>query len=207
MADPNAFPNKELEDLNAKIKEKVQNVLKNIDTTSINQKVKTQLEELELTSSTVETGDDETWSGKTFIPNKRYLDSAKEAGADNVLFYPSKILAHLSKNPEKFSEETIKRQTAFDLQGESIYDIAYREDDIGKKKQREYYGKTSTKIISGLAETGYDTMRSISGLIAKLVDAVGPENAKSAVEYIENNLPRADEVAYPKNYNTKTFNH
>ena len=75
MADPNAFPNKELEDLNLKIKERVKNVLKNIDTESINQKVKTKLDELELTTSTVETGDDETWNGTAFIPNKRYLDT------------------------------------------------------------------------------------------------------------------------------------
>ena len=72
MADPNAFPNKELEDLNAKIKEKVQNVLKNIDTNSINQKVKSKLDELNI-SSTVKVGQDEKWSGTAFIPNKRYI--------------------------------------------------------------------------------------------------------------------------------------
>ena len=75
MADLNTFPNKELEDLNAQIKKKVENVLKNINTDSISQQVKEKLAELNLTTSTVETGDDETWSGKTFIPNKRYLDT------------------------------------------------------------------------------------------------------------------------------------
>ena len=184
MADPNAFPNKELEDLNLKIKERVKNVLKNIDTESINQKVKTKLDELELTTSTVETGDDETWNGTAFIPNKRYLDTlpsdyknkiyryydifrenpevvtdyvsilqkhgsdkaAKEAGATNVLFYPNKILAHLSKNPEQFSEETVERQTAFDLQGGFSYDLSHREDDLGKKIQKN----TTVNILLNL---------------------------------------------------------
>ena len=40
MAEQNLFPDKELEDLNLKIKERVNNVLKNINTDSINQKVK-----------------------------------------------------------------------------------------------------------------------------------------------------------------------
>ncbi len=147
MADPNAFPNKELEDLNLKIKEKVKNVLKNIDTESINQKVKTKLDELKLTTSTVETGDDETWSGTAFIPNKRYLDAlpsdyknkiyryydifrdnpdlvtdyvsilqkhgsekaAKEAGTDNVLFYPKKLKKYIKDNVETITEDTQKR--------------------------------------------------------------------------------------------------
>ena len=122
---------------------------------------------------------------------------AKKSGTDNILFYPNKILAHISKDPEKFSEETIQRLTAFDLQGGSIYDIAYREDDIGRKKQKEYYGKTSTKIIGGLSETGYNTIRSVSKLIAQIADAVGPENAKSAVEYVESKLPHADDATYP----------
>ena len=107
---------------------------------------------------------------------------AKKSGTDNILFYPNKILAHISKDPEKFSEETIKRQTAFDLQGGSIYDIAYREDKIGKDKQKEYYGKYSTKILGGISEAGYNTMRTIADIVAKVTDAVGPENATSAVE-------------------------
>ena len=92
---------------------------------------------------------------------------AKEAGATNVLFYPNKVLAHINKNPEKFSEETFTRWFTYinPLQGKNIYDIAYREDKEGKKIQKEYYGKTSTKIISGLAETGYDTIRAIATTI------------------------------------------
>jgi len=237
MADPNAFPNKELEDLNAQIKKKVENVLKNIDTDSINQKIKTKLEELNLPTSTTEVGDDEVWTGATFIPNKKYVNAlpsdykekiyryydifrenpevvseyvsilqkfgnekdAKEAGTDNVLFYPNKVLTHISNNPEKFSEDTQTRWFTYTnpLQGSDSYDLAYRQDKIGKKKQFEHYGKTSTKIISGLAETGYETIRGLAGTIAKVIDAVGPENAKSAVEYIQNNLPRADEITYP----------
>jgi len=231
MADSNAFPNKELEDLDTKIDKKIKGILEGIDfeaiDTTVDEKLKgvdEKLKSLGLTTPDLLSEEDRKYVNTlpSNFQNKalRYLDifrenpevvseylttlkqfgnekDAKEAGATNILFYPSKILAHLSKNPEKFSEETVTRQTAFDLQGGSIYDIAYREDDVGKKKQKEHYGKTSTKIISGLAETGYDTMRSISGVIAKLVDAVGPENAKSAVDYIESKLPQADDVTYP----------
>ena len=87
MADLNAFPNKELEDLNLKIKERVNNVLKNINTDSLNQKVKTKLDELKLTTSTVETGDDETWSGTTFVPNKRYLDTLPSEYKNKIYRY------------------------------------------------------------------------------------------------------------------------
>ena len=90
---------------------------------------------------------------------------AKEAGTDNVLFYPNKVLAHISNDPEKFSEDTLTRWFTYTnpLQGKTTYDLAYRQDKIGKKKQFEHYGKTSTKIISGLAETGYETTRGIAG--------------------------------------------
>ena len=56
--------------------------------------------------------------------------NAKEAGATNVLFYPNKVLAHINKNPEKFSEETFTRWFTYinPLQGKNIYDLAYRED-------------------------------------------------------------------------------
>ena len=87
MADPNALPNKELEDLNAKIREKVQNVLKNIDTTSINQKVKTKIDEMNLSTSNVEVGDDEKWTGTTFISNRRYVDSLPKDYKEKVYLY------------------------------------------------------------------------------------------------------------------------
>ena len=225
MADSNALPNKESEDLDTRIKTRMNEIREKLEASGIQERVKEKMAIIsEKYNPDVLSKENRKYVNTlpSDYKNKalRYLDifrenpevvseylttlkqfgsekDAKEAGATNILFYPSKILAHLSKNPEQFSEETLKRQTAFDLQGGSIYDIAYREDDIGKKKQKEHYGKTSTKIISGLAETGYDTMRSISAVIAKLVDAVGPENAKSAVEYIENNLPRADDITYP----------
>ena len=231
MADQNAFPDKEKENLDEKIDKKINEVLSNIDwnkiDTTVDERLKTvdeKLKGLGLGSEDLLSSEDrkyvntlpKDYKGKAL----RYLDifrenpevvteylqtlkkfgnekAAKEAGATNILFYPNKIASHVGKNPEQFSEETLQRQVAFDLQGKNTYDIAYREDDQGKRLQKDYYGKTSTKIISGLGETGYDTMRSISGVIAKLIDAVGPDNAKSAVEYIENNLPRADDVTYP----------
>ena len=50
--------------------------------------------------------------------------AAKKAGATNILFYPNKVLAHVGKQPERFSEETLGRLTAFELQGGSIYDLS-----------------------------------------------------------------------------------
>ena len=100
MADPNAFPNKELEDLNLKIKEKVKNVLKNIDTESINQKVKTKLEELNLPTSTTEVGDDEEWTGTTFIPNKKYVNALPSDYKEKIYRYYDIF----RENPEVVSE-------------------------------------------------------------------------------------------------------
>jgi len=87
MADPSAFPNKELEDLNKKIKEKVQNVLKNIDTNSINQNVKTKIDEMNLSTSNVEVGDDEKWTGTAFVPNRKYVDSLPKDYKEKVYLY------------------------------------------------------------------------------------------------------------------------
>ena len=231
MADPNAVQNNKKEELDAKIDQKINEILSKIDwtkiDTAVDEKLKgvdTKLEELGLVEPDLLSSENRKYVNTlpSDYKNKalRYLDifkenpevvseylntlkkhgsekAAKEVGTTNILFYPNKVLAHVGKDPERFSEETLERLTAFDLQGGLAYDLAYREDKEGKKIQKEHYGKTSTKIISGLAETGYETMRSIAGLVAKVVDAVGPENAKSAVEYIENNLPRADDVAYP----------
>jgi len=125
------------------------------------------------------------------------VKAAKEAGESNILLYPNKRLKFVADNPELFSEGTVDRLTAFELQGAKSYDLAYREDEIAKAKQKEYYGKTSTKIISGIAEPVLDTGREITRWAAMLVDAVGPDNAVNALEYIENNWPRADDVQYP----------
>ena len=125
------------------------------------------------------------------------VKAAKEAGESNILLYPNKRLKFVADNPELFTEKTVDRLTAFELQGAKSYDLAYREDEIAKAKQKEYYGKTSTKIISGIAEPFLDTTREITRWAAMLVDAVGPDNAVNALEYIENNWPRADDIQYP----------
>ena len=118
-----------------------------------------------------------------------------------MIFYPSKILKHISDNPEIFDEETVKRQAAFDLQGASIYDITYREDDYGRKKQKEYYGRTSTKFLSGLTEPVLDTTRAITKTLLEVASAVGSDNAADAVAYLEANWPRADDMTYPNKEN------
>ena len=66
------------------------------------------------------------------------VKEAKKAGTNNVLFYPSKVLKHISDNPEIFDEDTLTRWFTYTnpLQGAAIYDIAYREDDIGRAKQK-----------------------------------------------------------------------
>ena len=125
------------------------------------------------------------------------IKAAKEAGESNILLYPNKRLKFVADNPELFTEKTLDRLTAFELQGSKSYDLAYREDEIAKAKQKEYYGKTSTKIISGFAEPVLDTGREITRWAAMLVDAVGPDNAVNALDYIENNWPRADDIQYP----------
>ena len=164
MADPNALPNKESEDLDTRIKTRMNEIREKLEASGIQERVKEKMAIIsEKYNPDVLSKENRKYVNTlpSDYKNKalRYLDifrenpevvseylttlkqfgnekDAKEAGATNILFYPSKILAHLSKNPEQFSEETLKRQTAFDLQGGSIYDIAYREDEIGKKKQK-----------------------------------------------------------------------
>ena len=125
------------------------------------------------------------------------IKAAKEAGESNILLYPNKRLKFVADNPELFSEGTVDRLTAFELQGAKSYDLAYREDKIAKAKQTEYYNKTSTKIVSGLVEPVLDTTREITKFAGLLVDAVGPEKAPSVLAYIENNWPKADDIQYP----------
>ena len=125
------------------------------------------------------------------------IKAAKEAGESNILLYPNKRLKFVADNPELFSEGTVDRLTAFELQGAKSYDLAYREDEIAKAKQTEYYNKTSTKITSGLVEPVLDTARELTKFGALLIDAVGPEKAPSVLAYIENNWPKADDIQYP----------
>ena len=94
------------------------------------------------------------------------IKAAKEAGESNILLYPNKRLKFVADNPDLFSEGTVDRLTAFELQGAQSYDLAYREDDIAKLKQKEYYGKTSTKIVSGLVEPVLDTSREVTKFAA-----------------------------------------
>jgi len=231
MADTNAFPNKELEDLNLNIKQEIEAIKKNLNLDQLREEIRTDIEETkkQLVEEGLIKGDLLSSEDRSYVntlpsdyKNKalRYLDifrdtpeivseylnilkkfgsdkAAKEAGADNVLFYPNKVLAHVSKNPEKFNEETLTRLSAFDLQGGLAYDLAYREDDLGKKIQKEHYGKLSTKIISGVTEPAIDTIRAISKVVALVADKVGPENTASAVDWIEANWPKADDITYP----------
>ena len=237
MADSNKnfFPNKELEDKNAILDRKVEEIMSQINekldlesitkqadekVETINQKlIEEGLMEPDLLS-TQERSYVNTLPADYKDSTLRYLDifrdnpdvvkdyisvvqkygsikAAKEAGESNILLYPNKRLKFVADNPELFSEKTVDRLTAFELQGAKSYDLAYREDEIAKAKQKEYYGKTSTKIISGLVEPVLDTTREITRWAAMLVDAVGPDNAINALEYIENNWPRADDIQYP----------
>ena len=171
MAD--AFPNKEQEDIDAKIDKKIKGILVNIDWEAIDKRVEEKLkgvdiklEELGLVEPDLLSEEDRSYVDAlpSDYKNKalRYLDifrdnpeiiteylqtlkqfgsekKAKEAGATNVLFYPNKVLAHINKNPEKFSEETFTRWFTYinPLQGKNIYDIAYREDKEGRNIQKE----------------------------------------------------------------------
>ena len=237
MADSNKnfFPDKELEDKNAILDRKVEEIMSQIneklDLESITKKAEEKVETINQTLIDEGLMEPDLLSSQersyvNTLPQDykdstlRYLDifrdnpdvvkdyisivqkygsvkAAKEAGESNILLYPNKRLKFVADNPELFSEGTVDRLTAFELQGAKSYDLAYREDEIAKAKQKEYYGKTSTKIISGLAEPVLDTGREITRWAAMLVDAVGPDNAVNALDYIENNWPRADDIQYP----------
>ena len=231
MADPNAFQNKELEDLNKKIEDKVKGILDNLDLGTINTTIKEKLKDVNETL--VEKGiiepdvlETDERSYVNTLPsdykNKalRYLDifrenpelvkdylkvlkefgsekKAKEAGSQNILLYPNKISKFLKTQPDIFSEGTEERWNYFYRSGAHDYDIKVREDDWAKRYQKEWLGKTRTKISLGLTEAGMDSARQFSKLIAQVIDAVGPENANSAVAYIEENWPKADDYSYP----------
>jgi len=151
MADPNAFSNKELEDLNLNIKKEIEAIKKNLNLDKLKEEISADVKEIkeELVEEGLIKGDLLSSEDRSYVntlpsdyKNKalRYLDifrenpelvsdylnilkkfgsdkAAKKAGADNILFYPNKVLAHVSKNPEKFNEETLTRLSAFDLQG------------------------------------------------------------------------------------------
>ena len=237
MADSDTFPNKELEDQNLKIKNKVDNILSNIDFESIDTKVQERLKGLDTTFKSVEekliekgivepdllSSEDRSYVNTLPFKEKdkslRYLDifksnpeivteylstlkkhgsvkNAKEAGETNILLFPGKVKKFI-ENSENIPENTAKKWNYYTSFGEKDYDLKLRDDKIGKNKQRQWLGKTRTKIELGLTEAGYDTAREITRWGAMLVDAVGPERAESALSYIENNWPKADDYQYP----------
>ena len=241
MADPNAFPNKELEDLNLKIKKKVDEVLKNIDTQSINEKVQEKIKKMELPSSKIEVGEDEKWTGTAFIPNRQYVESlpndyrqkvllyydifkenpeivtdyvetlkkhgsekaAVQAGSTNLLLFPydkTKLKTHVSNNRDLFSENTQKRLEFLDKWGDKKYNLMIREDDEGRKIQKEWSGRWRTKTMLGLGEPVADSARFVSKTILQVAAAVGSENAANAVNWLEANWPRADDLTYPNQF-------
>ena len=124
---------------------------------------------------------------------------AKKAGATNVLFYPNKVSKHITDNADIYDEETQKRWFTYSnpLNPVGIYDLAYRVDKEGRKIQKEHYNKTSTKWIHGITEPVHDSVRALTKVIAGLVDTVGPSNTKSAVDYLEANWPKFDDITYP----------
>ena len=230
MADPNAFPDKEKEDRDAKIDRSVKNILKSVDKYWTDDTVVKGEEETLKSLDKYWTDEKDTFSGdRNYInslpsdyKNKvlRYLDifrdspdlvkeylqtlkefgnekDAKEAGATNVLFYPGEVKKYLKTKPEVFSEETQERWSYFYHQGAHDYDFKVREDEFGKRYQKEHLGKRSTKISLGLSEATYDSARAFSKLISQVIDKVGPDNAKSAVDWIEANWPKADDYMYP----------
>ena len=125
--------------------------------------------------------------------------AAKEAGADNPLFYTSKIKKYLKENVDKYDEDTQKRWEYYNYFGEHDYNIQIREDDYARKYQKEWLGKWSTKAKLGITEAAVDTTRAISKTLLEVAAAVGSDNAADAVEWLEANWPRADDLIYPNN--------
>jgi len=123
--------------------------------------------------------------------------AAKEAGSNSVLLYPKKIKKLLEENPEQFSEDSAKRFSFYNDLGEHLYNIQIREDREGRKYQKEWLGKKWTKAGLATTEAVGDSVRGLSLTIAGLIDKVGPENAASAVDWIEANWPKADDIKYP----------
>ena len=125
--------------------------------------------------------------------------AAKEAGADNPLFNPKKLKKYIKENIDKYDEETQKRWEYFSAFGDHDYNIMFREDDYGRNYQKEWLGKKSTKFKLGLVEPAVDTARVLSKTVLEVAAAVGSDNAANAVEWLEANWPRADDLTYPNN--------
>ena len=126
--------------------------------------------------------------------------AAKEAGATNPLFNPSKIKAYLNKNRDSISEDTQKRLEFLDRWGDKKYNLMIREDEEGRRFQKEWSGKWTTKTYLGLGEPVADSARFISKTVLQVAAAVGSENAANAVNWLEANWPRADDLTYPNRF-------
>ena len=123
--------------------------------------------------------------------------AAKEAGSDSLLLYPKKISKVIKENPEQFTEASAKRFSFYNDLGEHLHNIQIREDQWGRKYQKEWLGKKRTKAGLAVAEALGDSARGLTLTLSGLIDRVGPENAVSAVEWIEANWPKADDIKYP----------
>ena len=128
---------------------------------------------------------------------------AKELGETNILLNPKKALKTILENPEIYNEKTAER---LEKANENLfgYDLMYREDEWGKKFQKEYYSKWYNKTGLGITEAVIDSGREATRWASMLVDAVGPENSVNALNYIESNWPKADDITYPNK--TQPFN-
>jgi hypothetical protein len=213
MAD--AFQNIDLEQINKDVEKKVKGILDNLDLESINKRVKEKLSTIEALKTDDAFSDDRSYINA--LPEKykektlRYIDvfrdhpeivqeyiktikewgtekDAKNAGSTAELLYPSKLLTKVMKNPEY--EKDAKRffMIMNPLQGEKVYDLSLREDELGRLKQKEWQDKTSTKILGGVTDAFQGTVKELTKTVARLVDW-GLDTKSLA--YIESNWPEA----------------
>ena len=214
MAD--AFPNVEQEQINTNIEKRIQNILKNVDLDAINERVNKRLEHLNLGETSDAFSDDRTYINalpKTYKEKTlRYIDifrdnpevvqdyiaaikefgtekRAIEAGSTAELLYPNKLLTKVLKDP--VYEKDAKRffMVMNPLQGDEIYDLSLRQDDVGLLKQKEWHDKTSTKILGGITDAFQGTVRELTKSVASLVDLGLDTNS---LAHIEANWPEAE---------------
>ena len=238
MADPNAFPNLDLEKINADVKKSITEIKKNLNLDALKEEIRTDIEETkkQLVDEGLIKGDLLSSEDRGYVNSlpsdykkkaELYLDifrdnpelvtdylttlkqfgsekAAKEAGADNPLFNTKKLKKYIKDNAENFDENTEKRLEHYNILGEHLYNLQMREDDYAKNYQKEWLGKWSTKAKLGLVEPAVDTTRAISKTILEVAAAVGSDNAANAVDWLEANWPRADDLQYPNKL--KPFN-
>jgi len=224
MADPNALPNKESEDLDTRIKTRMNEIRVKLEASGIQERLKEKMailsekynpdiiskehrkyvntlpsdyrKKVELYLDIFRDNPDLVSDYLTTLKQFGSEKAAKEAGADNPLFNTSKLKKYIKDNAENFDENTEKRWEYYDYFGDHDYNIQIREDDFGRAYQKEWLGKKWTKTKLGAAEAVGDSARFLTKTIAEVVAAVGPENASNAVDWIEANWPRADDIQY-----------